>query len=117
MNTIPTIFNQRSINRTVLGGRQRPAQVKMNVSVILINSQGSHLRLKNLEMLDRCGFEKIISMEPNSDNYNLEDFVNKCPSVKFIVPQEDVTTGDLINIGMEEVKSDYVLVLKDSLAL
>ena len=56
MNTIPTIFNQRSINRTVLGGRQRPAQVKMNVSVILINSQGSHLRLKNLEMLDRCGF-------------------------------------------------------------
>lgn len=117
MNTIPIIFNQRSINRTVLGGKQRPAQPKMNVSAILINTHGSHLRIKNLEILQRAGFEKIISMEPNGDNYNLEDFVNKFPDVKFIVPQEDVTTGDLINIGMEEVSSDYVLVLNDSLSL
>ena len=117
MNTIPLIFNQRSINRTVLGGKQKPAQVKMNVSVILINTHSSHLRLKNLEVLQRAGFEKIISMEPNGDNYNLEDFVNKCPDVKFIIPQEKVTVGDLINIGMEEVNSDYVLVINDSLSL
>lgn len=117
MNSIPLIFSQRSINRTVLGGKQRPSKIKMNVSVILINKHGSHLRVKNLEVLERCGFEKIVSLEPNLENYNLENFASKFPSVKFIIPQEKVTIGDLINIGMEEVQSEYVLVLNDSLGL
>lgn len=117
MNTIPTTFNERLINRTILGGKRNSSQAKMKVSVILINSSGSHLRIQNLENLQKCGFEKIISMELNPSSYNLEEFVNRFPGVKFIVPQEKVTDGDLINIGMEETDSDYVLVLRDTIAI
>ena len=77
MNSIPSIFNEREINRTILGGKRNSAEAKMDVSVILLNSGGSHLRLQNLENLQNCGFEKVISMETNSENYNFEDFINK----------------------------------------
>ncbi|MCR5612106.1 hypothetical protein [Treponema sp.] len=117
MNSIPLIFNERQINRTVLGGTKGSVKGKMPVSVILLNSGGNHLRIQNLENLQNCGFEDIISMETNSENYNLEDFVNKFPSAKFIIPQEKVTAGDLINIGMAECESEYVLVLRDTLQI
>lgn len=117
MNIIPTIFNERLISRTVLGGKRNSAKAKMNVSVILLNSGGTHLRAQNLENLQNCGFKNIISMETNSENYNLEDLVNQFPNVKFIIPQEKVTDGDLINIGMSETDADYVLVLRDTVQI
>lgn len=117
MNTIPTIFNERLINCTVLGGKRNPENTKMNVSVILLNNGGTHLRAQNLENLQKCGFKNIISMEKNSENYNLEDLVNKFSMVKFIIPQEEVTDGDLINIGMSETDAEYVFVLRDSVQI
>ncbi|MBQ0002537.1 MAG: hypothetical protein KBT21_03275 [Treponema sp.] len=117
MNSIPTIFNERLINRTVLGGKRNPEKSRMNVSVLLLNSGGIHLRSQNLENLQKCGFKNIISMEKNSSSYNLEDLANKFPTVKFIIPQEEVTDGDLINIGMSETDADYVFVLRDSVQI
>ncbi len=117
MNTIPLIFNQRQINRTVLGGTEAMPSVQMPVSVILLNQGGSHYRIQNIETLLKCGFQSIVSFESDPENYNIEDFVQRFPSVKFIVPLENVTDGDLINIGMSEVDSDYVLVLRDTLTI
>lgn len=117
MNTIPTIFNERLISRTILGGKKVSSKIKMNVSVILLNSGGTHLRAQNLENLQNCGFKHIISMEPSSQNYNLEELVNQFPNVKFIIPQEAVTDGDLINIGMSETDAEYVLVLRDTVQI
>lgn len=115
MNTIPLIFNEHEINRTILGDSRKSINSVMSVSVILLNNGGSHLRIQNLENLSRCGFEKIISIETNSDNYNLENFINKFPGVQFIIPQEEATPGELINIGISEISSDYVLVLNDAI--
>ncbi len=117
MNTIPLIFNQRQINRTVLGGTEPMPSVQMRVSAILLNSSGSHYRIQMIENLLKCGFESIVSIEHDPENYNIEDFARRFPAVKFIVPLESVTDGDLINVGMSEVKSDYVLVLRDSLVI
>jgi hypothetical protein len=117
MNTIPSIFNERQINRTVLGGTEKCNNVQMPVSVILLNSSGSHFRIQMLENILKCGFESVISMEKDPQNYNIENFSRRFPSVQFIIPLEETTDGDLINIGMAEVKSDYVLVLRDTLHL
>src|SRR5574344_870495 len=117
MNTIPLIFNERQINRTVIGGRQSPADVTMDIAVILLNSSGSHFSTQTLELLVKCGFASIISVEPDSGNFNLEEISRRFPSVKFIIPLEKVTDGDMINIGMGEVSSPYVLVLRDTLYL
>jgi len=117
MNTIPSIFNERQINRTVLGGTETAPGIKLPVSVVLINGNGSHFRQQTLENLMKCGFASVVSLEPTPDNYNIEDFATKFPSIKFIVPLEKVTDGDLVNIGISESCGDYVLVLRDTLRI
>ena len=115
MNPIPLIFNEHLISMTVLGGKESVPNIKMNVSAIIINKGWSSYRSKMIENLMRCGFAEIISIEADSENYSIEDFSRKFPFVKVIIPQEDVTDGDLINIGVGEASSEYVLVLRDSL--
>lgn len=130
MNIIPLTFDENQIHRTILGGNSQNEKPKMNVSVILLNETGSHLKTQVLENLIECGFETIVSVEPDSDNSSLEETSKKFPCVKFIIPlpfpnnsdseknnenKKKYTDGDLINAAMSEIKSDYVLVLKDSL--
>ncbi|MBQ9494644.1 MAG: hypothetical protein IJR50_03280 [Treponema sp.] len=115
MNTIPLIFNEHQINRTVIGGRTRLDEGKINVAVVLLNSHGSQFRTRTLETLSKCGFAQIISLEPHAENCNLEEIAKKFPSITFIVPLEKVTDGDMINLGMSEARAPYVLVLRDSL--
>ena len=115
MNPIPLIFNEHLISMTVLGGKEALPNIKMNVAAILINRGWSSYRTKMIENLMRCGFSEIISIEADSENYSIEDFSRKFPFVKIIIPQEDTTDGDLINIGVAEASSEYVLVLRDSI--
>lgn len=117
MNTIPLIFNERQIKRTILGGTEKQRVNPINISVILLNTGGNYYRIPALENLIKCGFDSIISMENFGNNYSLDDCSKKFPQVKFIVPLEKVTVGDLINIGMAEVETDYVMVLRDNIKI
>ena len=62
MNSIPIIFNEHQINRTVLGGAQNSLDSKMPVSVILLNSGGNHSRIQNLENLENCDIMGFVKM-------------------------------------------------------
>ncbi len=117
MNSIPLIFNERQINRAVLGGKEQNPFAKLKLAVILLNKKGCQFRVPVLESLVQTGFEQIISIENNPENYIIEDLVHKYPFVKFIIPLEKVTDGELINIGMSEVSADYVLVIRDTLKI
>lgn len=112
MNTIPLIFNERQINRTVMGGSERPAVQKLDAALVLLNSNCSQFRLPLLENIAKCGFKEIVSIESNPDSYNLVEYSRRFPFIKFIVPHEKASTGELINIGMSEVSSDFVLVIE-----
>ncbi|WP_294430537.1 hypothetical protein [uncultured Treponema sp.] len=115
MNPIPSIFNEHQISLTVLGGKESVPNIKMSVAAILINKGWSSYRSKMIENLMRCGFSEIISIEADPNNYSIEDFSRKFPFVKIVIPLDATTEGDLINIGVAESSSDYVLVLRDSL--
>ena len=115
MNPIPLIFNQHQISMTVLGGKESLPNIRMNVAALIINTGWSSYRSKMIENLMHCGFSEIISIETDSENYSIEDFSRKFPFVKIIIPQENATCGDLINIGISEASSEYVLVLRDSI--
>lgn len=117
MNTIPIIFNERQINRTVIGGSEINTNVTTPISVILLSSGGNHYRITAIENLLKCGFKSIVSMENFGQNFQLEDTSKRFPSVKFVVPLEPVTKGDLINIGMSEVDTQYVLVVSDNIKI
>lgn len=115
MNTIPSIFNEHQINRTVLGGSLKKMDYKMDVSVIMLNSSGSHLRIQTIENLISCGFRSIVWIEPTPDSFNLEDISKRYPDVKFVVPLSKSSDGELINACVSEIESEYFLVLRDSL--
>lgn len=117
MSSIPLIFNERPISMTVLGGSEPVLDVKIRAGVILLNSKGSQFRDTTLKNLARQGFEQIISIENSADNYNVENYVHKYPFIKFIVPLEKASEGELINLGMKELKTDFVLVLRDTIKL
>lgn len=115
MNGIHSIFNDKQLGCAILGGRHPDEEPLLKVSAILLNSGNSHLRSQNLENISKCGFEKIISIENDSKNYNIEDFVQKFPHVKFIIPLESAADGDFINLAASEISSSHFLILRDSL--
>ncbi|MBR1640454.1 MAG: hypothetical protein IJ688_13820 [Treponema sp.] len=114
MNSIPLTFDEHQIKRTVIGGSSVSPD-SLNISVILLNTSGSHLKTHVFENLLECKFQTIISIEHDASNFSLDDMSKKFPTVKFIIPLEKTTDGELINLAMSEVHSDYVMVLRDSL--
>ena len=114
MNGIPLTFSEHQINRTILGGPKVIDLKALNISVILLNSSGSHFKLHVFENLLQCNFQTIVSVEHDSSNFT-DDVVKRFPMIKFLVPLEKTSDGDLINLAMSEVQSDYVLVIRDSL--
>ncbi|MBQ5998503.1 MAG: hypothetical protein IJL70_03435 [Treponema sp.] len=115
MNTIPSTFNEYQIDRTVLGGKQQNPNAQLDLSVIMLNSNGSHLKGQYLENLLNCGVASVVSVEPNAESYSIEDVSRRFPAVKFLIPREKTTDGVLINMAMSELNSKYVLVLRDSI--
>jgi hypothetical protein len=117
MNTIPLIFNERQFKRTILGGSASTPNVKVPVTVILLNRGGTHFRNQQLETLIASGFARIICVESSSDSYTLEEYSQHYPAVKFIIPQETVTPGEMINAGIAEATTQYVLVIWNDLKI
>ncbi len=115
MSFIPSTFDEHQINMTVLGGKVSNSPETLNISVILLNSSASHLKFNVFENLLGCHFRSIISIEHDSENYSTEDISRKFPDIKFFIPLEKASDGELINLAMSEIDSDYVLVLRDSL--
>ena len=117
MNSIPLTFNERLCNCTVLGGKEQKLNVEYPISVLLLGRNPGTYKEQSLETLINSGFENIITIETTKDNFKLEKYVQKFPQVKFIVPTEKTSVGDMINLGMYECKSEYLLVLWDDLVI
>ncbi len=115
MNSIPLTFNEHQIQRAIIGGKISSENVKMDISVILLNSTGPQFHIPIIENLLTCGFKSIISIEPNNENFNIGNIAKKYPTVKFFIPLEQTSVGELINAAVCELDSKCFLVLKDSL--
>lgn len=115
MNGIPLTFDEHQLNRTVVGGVTNTTPGALNISVILLNTSGSHFKVQLFENLLSCNFREIVSIEHHGNNFALDDLLKRFPTIKFIVPLEKASDGEMINLAMSEVTSDYVLVLKDNL--
>ncbi len=85
----------------------------MPVSCIVIKRTINQYRSRVFKNLLACGFTKIISVESYNPNFNTEQLSQEFPEVKFLCALDPVTTGDLVNLGMEEAETMYALVLYD----
>lgn len=114
MNTIPLTFNERQISRAVFGGTRNHEDSWLPFSVIVLNQGNRRYLSRCLENLTQCGFDSIVVVERSDKNFSTELLSQQFPSVVFIIPQEPVTIGDCVNIGMEKIHSSHVLVLQDT---
>ena len=115
MNTIPLTFNEKQIERTILGGTEKNPYASHPVSVVVLTREISHYKNQIFESLMKNGFESIISVEHHTDNYSIDELSRTYPCVKFIIPHEKISTGEKINISMSETESPYVLILWDDI--
>jgi hypothetical protein len=112
MNTIPSIFNERKVPHTIVGAQVRKTdEDRSPFTVILLNRGGRYYRSAVFQNLESAGFDSVISIEMSSDPYDIENLSVRFPRVKFLVPLEKATVGEMINTGMAETLSPWVLVI------
>lgn len=118
MNTIPIIFNEKKVPHTVIGGSIKKSDEDPSpFTVILLNRGGRYYRSAVFQNLESAGFSSIISIEMSTEPYDIENLSLRFPSVKFLVPLEKVTVGEMINTGLAETDAPYVLVLWNDMRL
>lgn len=118
MNTIPIIFNERKVPHTIVGGAVKKSDEEQSLfTVILLNRGGRYYRSAVFQNLENAGFNSVISIEMSTEPYDIENLSIRFPSVKFLVPLENVTIGEMINTGMAETTSPYVFVVWNDIRL
>lgn len=112
MNTIPSIFNERKVPHTIVGGQVRKSDEDQSpFTVILLNRGGRYYRSAVFQNLENAGFTSIISIEMTTEPYDIENLSVRFPQVKFLVPLEKVTVGEMINTGIAETLSPWVFIV------
>lgn len=116
MSTTPIIFNTE-IARTIIGGSEKNPYASKPISVLLLSRSGSHFKPQILDALMKSGFQSIVSVEKFSKNYALDELSRRFPCVRFIIPQEEINIGQMINIGMKETEGETVFVVWDDIKI
>ena len=112
MNTIPTTFNERKVPHTIVGGTVKKSDEDQSpFTVILLNRGGRYYRSAVFQSLESAGFKSVISIELTAAPYDIENLSIRFPEVKFLVPLEAVTVGEMINTGIAETSSPFVFVV------
>lgn len=117
MNTTLSTSSIKKINHTSLGGIEPISKIVMPVACLVINRASNQYRSRVFKNILACGFEQVISIETYSKSKNTEKLSQEFPMVKFICVLESCTKGELLNLGMTEIKSPYVLIIHEDLCI
>ena len=100
---------------TVVGGSER---VKSSgISVVVLNRGAPFPRSSFFEELGKLGFDGIISLEGSRRRYDLDGLSASFPSVRFILPSENISRGEEINIAARELSGPLFFVIWDDLRI
>jgi GT2 family glycosyltransferase len=118
MNTIPTTSKRLRIPYTVVGGQKSdmPTRRPVTLSLLLINRGGRPYKTSIISELENIKAAEIISIEGPSTQYDTEALSRRFPHIRFLILGEEVTTGEKINIGIEEAKGKFVFVIWNDMA-
>ncbi|MDR2731013.1 MAG: hypothetical protein LBB81_08985 [Treponema sp.] len=109
MNTIPTIFNEKITPYTVIGGKERAVSSK--ISAVVLNRRGHYERRDFFQELEKKGFDNVISIESSKTRYDVEELSARFPFARFIMSENQINTGQQINLAASETDSPLFLVL------
>jgi hypothetical protein len=113
MNTIPTTTKRSRVPYTVVGGSRTLTGGKLSrrLSIVLLNRGGRPFKTSVFTRLFEIGASEILSVEGPSAQYDIENLSRRYPEVRFLILAEQVTDGERVNIGIDEAKGDFVLVM------
>lgn len=116
MNTIPLIFDEKQINISLIENKMR-TEKKFNITAVLLSTSALTFHAHILDTLSHIGFSDVISLELSPSRISSEDVAKKFPFVKFIMPLEKATIGEMVNIACRESEGEAFLVLRDTLSI
>ena len=114
MNTIPTTFKDTP-SYTVVGGMER--QGSTGLSAVILNRGLPFPRARFFDELAKAGFDYVISLEGGRRRFDLDGLSTAYPFVRFILPVDDLSRGEEINIAAQELQSPLFLVLWNDLRI
>ncbi|ULQ60134.1 hypothetical protein K7I13_02085 [Brucepastera parasyntrophica] len=80
-------------------------------TVVVLNRGGRYYRSAVFQNLENAGFSSVISVEMNSESYDIENLITRFPSIRFLIPQGSTTIGEMINTAVAETNSPWVFVV------
>lgn len=119
MSTIHLTSKPINTDYTVIGGAKidREKREKRGLSIVLLNRGGRPFRRDLFDELTGLGALEVISIEPSTVSYDLELLTRKHSELRFILLNNDVSSGERVNIGMKEAAGQYVFVLWNDMHL
>ncbi|MBN1649006.1 MAG: hypothetical protein JW874_13305 [Spirochaetales bacterium] len=115
MSTIPTTFNSTKVPYTVICGQKTNMPREMTFSLLLLNRGERPFKATVLTELEKLSLDEIISVEGPHKSHEVEGLSRQFPKVRFLTLHEDTSTGEKVNIGIQEAMGQYVLVLWDDM--
>jgi len=112
MNTIPTIFNENIMPYTAVGGKERIAST--GISAVILNGHG-YPRRSFFQDIEKTGFDNVISIESASPHYDIEELSGRFPFVRFVLPENELNTGEQINLAASEIESPLFFVMRSDM--
>ncbi len=118
MNTIHSTFNRVNTSYTVIGAHKQNRATENNsaLSVLLLSRGGRPFRhelLKELLLLD-VG-EVVSTQVAGKGHVDFEKETSENEALKFLILKNDVSPGEMVNIGVSECVGDFVFVLWDDM--
>ncbi len=113
MSTIPTTSRRPRIPYTIVGGTRgtEGGAPFAGVTLCLLNRGGRLYRAELYTELVNLGFAEILSVEGPANSYDIENLSLRFPTIRFLLLHERATSGEMVNIGIDEARENYVLVL------
>jgi hypothetical protein len=96
-----------------VGGERvdRGTQQPKSVSLVLLNRGGKFNRPTLFSELEKLDVAEIVSVESSSAAYDVESLARSYTNVRFLLLERTVSTGELVNLAIQESSGRYVLVI------
>ncbi|QEN03239.1 hypothetical protein EW093_00475 [Thiospirochaeta perfilievii] len=118
MSTIHSTFNRVNTSYTVIGNKkQMEKKESVNTIAALLLSRGGRPYRKELYgELKKLGIHEIISIQVGAkSHFDLEKESSENDELRFLILKDEVSVGEMVNIGISESLSELVLVIWDDM--
>lgn len=119
MSTTLSTSSPPVVPYTVIGGAQKSRFHKylFGVSIIVLNRGGRIFREETLAELGQSESFEVIVIEGPQPIPEIDTFARKYPGVRFLLLHEECTTGEKVNLGIEEAQSRLVCVISSDMRI